>query len=166
MVAFAKAEGAIVAPDEAAIEAAVSDALRPFSRKPGDLNQLRERLYRLMWDDVGIIRSEESLVRGQTALWDLSEELGETGLADTGRAFNLTWADWLSLDSLILTSRAIAAAANRRDDSRGAHYRSDFPETGRLDLSENTFVTLEGGRIAVTTEPVAFTRVRPGESLA
>ncbi len=166
MVAFAKAEGAIVAPDEAAIEAAVSDALRPFSRKPGDLNQLRERLYRLMWDDVGIIRSEESLVRGQKALWDLSEELGETGLADTGRAFNLTWADWLSLDSLILTSRAIAAAANRRDDSRGAHYRSDFPETGRLDLSENTFVTLEGGRIAVTTEPVAFTRVRPGESLA
>ncbi len=166
MAVFARAEGAIVAPDDAAIEAAVSDALRPFSRKPGDLNQLRERLYRLMWDDVGIIRSEESLVRGRKALEDLDEELGETGLADTGRAFNLTWADWLSLDSLILTSRAIAAAALRRDDSRGAHYRSDFPETGPLDRSENTFVTLQGGSIAVTTEPVAFTRVRPGESLA
>ncbi len=166
MAAFARTEGAIVEPDDATIEAAVSDALRPFSRKPGDLNQLRERLYRLMWDDVGIIRSEESLIRGGKALEDLAEELGETGLADTGRAFNLTWADWLSLDSLILTSRAIAAAALRRDDSRGAHYRSDFPGTGPLDRSENTFVTLEGGHIAVTTEPVAFTRVRPGESLA
>lgn len=131
MAIFARAEGAIVAPDDAAIEAAVSDALRPFSRKPGDLNQLRERLYRLMWDDVGIIRSEESLVRGQKALWDLSEELSETGLADTGRAFNLTWADWLSLDSLILTSRAIAAAAKRRDDSRG---RIIDPTSRRRDL--------------------------------
>ena len=87
-------------------------------------------------------------------------------ISDTTPAFNLTWADWLSLDSLILTSRAIAAAALRRDDSRGAHYRSDFPETGPLDRSENTIVALEGGEIAVTTEPVLFTRVRPGQSLA
>ncbi len=166
MAAFVKSDGGIVAPDEAAIEAAVADTLRPFSRKPGDLNGLREKLYRLMWDDVGIIRSDESLKRGEKALEDLAAELAETGLPQTTRAFNLTWADWLSLDSLILTSRAIAAAEKRRDDSRGAHYRSDFPETGRLDLSENTFVTLEGGHIAVTTEPVAFTRVRPGESLA
>ena len=166
MAAFVKSDGGIVAPDEAAIEAAVADTLRPFSRKPGDLNGLREKLYRLMWDDVGIIRSDESLKRGEKALEDLAAELAETGLPQTTRAFNLTWADWLSLDSLILTSRAIAAAALRRDDSRGAHYRSDFPETGPLDKSENTVVTLKGNRIAVTTEPVAFTRVRPGQSIA
>jgi fumarate reductase flavoprotein subunit len=166
MAAFTKSEGGIHAPDEAAIEAAVADALRPFSRKPGDLNDLRERLYRLMWDDVGIVRDEASLKRGQKGLDELAAELGEAGLPDTARAFNLTWADWLSLDSLILTSRAIAAAAMRRDDSRGAHYRSDFPETGSLDRSENTVVTLKENRIAVTTEPVAFTRVRPGQSLA
>jgi fumarate reductase flavoprotein subunit len=166
MAAFARSDGAIVAPDEAAIEAAIADAVRPFARKPGDLDGLRERLYRLMWDDVGIVRDQASLVRGQRALEDLAGELGETGLPDGGRAFNLTWADWLSLDSLVLTSRAIAAAALRRDDSRGAHYRSDFPETGPLERSENTVVTLAGDRIAVTTEPVAFTRVRPGQSLA
>ena len=166
MAAFARTEGAIVSPDESAIEAAVSDALRPFSRRPGDLNGLRERLYRLMWDDIGIIRSEESLTRGQMALEELAGELSDTGLADTGLAFNLTWADWLSLDSLILTSRAIAAAALRRDDSRGAHFRADFPETGPLDRSENTFVALQAGRIAVSTAPVAFTRVKPGETLA
>jgi fumarate reductase flavoprotein subunit len=166
MAAFAGKDSALVPADDAAIEAAVSDAVRPFSRRPGDLNGLRERLYRVMWDDVGIIRDAASLERGARVLDELEAELAETGLEDGNRAFNLTWADWLSLDSLILTSKAIAAAAMRRDDSRGAHFRADHPETGPLDKSENTVVRLEGRRIAVTTEPVAFTRVRPGESLA
>jgi fumarate reductase flavoprotein subunit len=166
MAEFAGKEGALVPADDAAIEAAVADAVRPFSRKPGDLNSLRERLYRGMWDDVGIIRDAASLERGTKALDELDSELAETGLEDDTRVFNLTWADWLSLDSLILTSKAIAAAATRRDDSRGAHFRADHPETGSLEMSENTVVTLAGRRIAVATEPVAFTRVRPGESLA
>jgi fumarate reductase flavoprotein subunit len=52
-----------------------------------------------------------------------------------------------------------------REDSRGAHFRADFPEVRDLENSRYTCVTWKEGRFDVTTRPVAFTRVKPGETL-
>ena len=158
-------EGAFAEPDAAVIDAAVERSLRPFRLPAGDVNGLRDRLTDLMWDEVGILRTADSLRRGMAGLEDLAAELEATGIPDAHRAFNLTWHDWMNLHSLILVSQAIAAAALAREDSRGAHFREDFPETGDLATSTYTAVRLDGGRIAVGMKPVAFTRVRPGESL-
>ncbi|MEE8536128.1 MAG: succinate dehydrogenase/fumarate reductase flavoprotein subunit, partial [Kiloniellales bacterium] len=92
-------------------------------------------------------------------------ELAETGLSDGDRRFNLTWHDWLNLESLIEVSRTIAVAALARKDSRGAHYREDFPETGDLSQSAFTRVTLSGGAPAAGMVPVEFSIVKPGDSL-
>ena len=73
--------------------------------------------------------------------------------------------DRLNLENLILVSRAICAAALARGDSRGAHFREDFPTTSDLAASRYTLTRLDGETLAVDTAPVAFTRVRPGESL-
>jgi fumarate reductase flavoprotein subunit len=153
------------APDEAAIEAEVSRALLPFGHKAGDLNRLREKLLDLMWDDVGVIRDRAGLDRGLAALDDLEAELLATGLADSGRTFNLTWHDWLNLRSLVETSRVIALAARARENSRGAHYREDFPEPGDLATSTFTVARQTAGKIEMTHEPVRFTMVRPGDTL-
>jgi fumarate reductase flavoprotein subunit len=118
-----------------------------------------------MWDEVGIMRTADSLRRGLAGLAELEQELQATGVADDGRAFNLTWHDWLNLENQILVSRAIAEAAVAREDSRGAHFREDFPETRDLDTSANTVVRLRDGAISIDNIPVAFTRVRPGQSL-
>ena len=67
-------------------------------------------------------------------------ELSQTGVADDDRAYNLTWHDWINLKSLIAVSRVIAAAALAREDSRGAHFREDFPDTGDLPRSTYTVV--------------------------
>jgi fumarate reductase flavoprotein subunit len=77
------------------------------------------------------------------------------------RTFNLTWHDWLNLKSLVAVSRVIAVAAAARRDSRGAHFRSDYPESGALEASAFTSVTGS----AVMMKPVAFTRVSPGQTL-
>ena len=153
------------APDEDVLAAEVSRALHPFARKPGDLNSLRERLLDLMWDDVGVIRDATGLDRALARLSDLETELLETGSADDGRAFNLTWHDWLNLRSLIETSRVIALAAKRRENSRGAHFRGDFPQPGDLFASRFTVARQKSGNLDIADEPVLFTRVRPGETL-
>ncbi len=165
MAAHVAKGGALKDPDEAVVEAARAAALHPFETKSGDLNGLRERLESLMWDRVGILRDEEGLISAINELSDLSKNLNETGLPDSTRAFNLTWHDWLNLQSQIRIGEAIARAALAREESRGAHFREDFPETGDLDTSAYTVVRQGVDGLEVTSEPVAFTIVRPGESL-
>src|SRR5258705_8558824 len=152
-------------PDEEILASETVRCTHPFTRKPGDVNRLRERLMDLMWDQVGVVRDAAGIARGLAGLNDLEAELLETGVADGSRAFNLTWHDWMNVRSLIETSRAIALAAQQRENSRGAHFRSDFPEPGDLESSTFTVVRQRAGRLMVSDQPVLFTHVRPGESL-
>ena len=152
------------APDEDMLEAEVARALSPFDKRPGDLNRLRERLLDTMWDNVGVIRDRYGLENGLTKLDAIEAELLATGVAGE-RAFNLAWHDWLNLRSLVETSKAIARAALKRENSRGAHYRADFPDSGSLASSRVTVVRQTGGRLEVFEEPVVFSIVRPGETL-
>jgi fumarate reductase flavoprotein subunit len=151
--------------DESVVEAEVARALQPFSRKPGDLNAMREKLLDTMWDDVGVLRDHAGLERGLAKLDGIEAELLATGLADDGRAFNLTWHDWLNLRSLVETSRVITLAALQRKNSRGAHFREDFPEPGDLASSTYTVACQTAGKLTISEEPVRFTIVRPGETL-
>src|SRR5262245_19966250 len=153
------------APDEPVLGFELARAQHPFTRPRGDLNSLRERLLDSMWDDVGVIRNAPGLERGRAAIDELEQELLATGLADGDRAFNLTWHDWLNLRSLIEVSKAIVAAAQQRQNSRGAHFREDFPDAGDLASSNFTVVGQHAAGFAVTAEPVEFSIVRPGESL-
>ena len=152
-------------PDEDAIAAGVERCRTPLGRPPGDLDEIRERLYELMWEDVGIVRSASGLDRAGAALVALEADLDAVGVAGDDLVYNLTWHDWLNLKSLIVVGRAITAAAMARQESRGAHFVSDHPEEGDLAASRFTSVRLEGGDMVVHTEPVRFTRVKPGETL-
>jgi len=151
--------------DAQALHAEVARAEMPFARKAGDLNGLRERLLDLMWEDVGIIRDEPGLNRALGALAQLEDELLATGVADSDRAFNLTWSDWLNLRSQIDISKVFAHAALKRENSRGAHFRSDFPDPGDLATSRFTIVRQRDRRLEVSDAPVEFTIVKPGQTL-
>ncbi len=152
-------------PDESVIAAGIARAERPFALKAGDLHSLRDRLSNTMWDHIGILRTAESIDEGMAGLADHSAELAATGLADGDRGFNLTWHDWLNLDSLLTISEAIGVAAAARRDSRGAHFREDFPDTGDLATSANTRVSGDADDLHVEMVPVSFDIVKPGQSL-
>jgi fumarate reductase flavoprotein subunit len=157
--------GAFIDPDRDAIEAAIARCRAPLSRPAQNLDPIREALYEAMWDDVGIVRDARSLARGEAELDELDARLDATGVESGNLAFNLTWHDWMNLKSLVLVSKSICFAARAREDSRGAHYREDFPDVRDLENSRFTCVSWRDGRFDSTTRPVEFTRVRPGETL-
>ena len=160
-----KAEGQYGEPDRDQLAAAIARCEAPLKRPARDLNAVREKLYDLMWDEVGIVRDAASLQRAEGALDALDAELEAAGVDASTRAFNLTWHDWLNLKSLVLVSKSIRFAAMAREDSRGAHFRADFPEVRDLPHSRFTCVTWADERFSSETRPVVFSRVRPGESL-
>ena len=152
-------------PDEALLEAEIARARYPFSKKPGNIHDLRDKLKEIMWNDVGIMRTAEGLQRAISDIRELQAELMETGLADHNMNFNLTWHDWMNMRSLVEISETIATAALSRENSRGAHFREDFPEEGDLPSSYFTLTRQKNGNLDVVRKNVAFTIIKPGESL-
>ncbi len=165
MPGWVAANGGYRPVDEDMLKAEAERALHPFARKPGNVNRLRDNLLDLMWDDVGVIRDAAGLQRAIAKIGDIEGELLQTGIPDDGAAFNVSWHDWLNLRSLCETSRVIALAAQHRKNSRGAHFRSDFPDPGEMETSRFTVVRQSAGKLAMSDEPVLFTHVKPGQSL-
>ena len=165
MAAWTPREGEWREPEPGALDAAEALARFPLGRPAGDLERVRESLYDVMWNDVGILRDAAGLARAAARLEELRAELDATGVAGDDLRYNLTWHDWLNLSSLLTVSSAICAAAAAREDSRGAHFREDFPQAGDLAHSAYSRVRLAGGRLDIEWKPVRFTRVRPGQTL-
>ena len=97
------------------------------------VHPLRNRLMDVMWDHVGVMRDASGVERGLEEVGTIRDDLMTVGVDDSNLAFNLTWHDWLNLQSLVEMSEVIGRAAIARDNSRGAHYREDFPEAGDLE---------------------------------
>ena len=166
MAAWVPREGALVAPDATALDAAIAALEAPFARPARNLSPLRDALQEMMWDKAGILRDAAGLADATSALDALEAELDASGVDGANRAFNLTWHDWLNLKSLLLVSRAIVVASQAREESRGAHWREDFPQTNDEAAGlAATSVRLEDGRVTLAWQPVAFARLKPGESL-
>ena len=152
-------------PDEEALQAEIARATYPLERSTGNVHILREQLQDMMWDQVGILRDKPGLESALSQLDDIESALMKTGVADSDRAFNLTWHDWLNNRSLIEISRVITLAALQRENSRGAHFREDFPGEGDLENSRFTVARQQDGKIQISDEPVVFSMVKPGETI-
>ena len=140
-------------------------AIYPLTQKPDLVLPLRKQLQDLMWEEVGVMRTAAGMERGLTGIAEVSDALMDVGVDGANLAFNLTWHDWLNLRSLCDVSEVITKAGIARENSRGAHFREDFPEPGAMEDSDFTVARMDGGKVAVSREPVQFTIVRPGETV-
>lgn len=152
-------------PDPNVLEAEFARAVFPLGQKPDLVLPLRKQLQDCMWEDVGVMRNAAGLTRGLTGISEVSAALNDVGVDASNLAFNLTWHDWLNLRSLCDISEVITKAALTRENSRGAHFREDFPDAGALEDSHFTVARQDGEALHVTQEAVQFSIVRPGETV-
>jgi succinate dehydrogenase / fumarate reductase flavoprotein subunit len=124
---YAKEQSA-AALDSAAAEEAARYALEPFERPGGSEGpyQVQHDLQEMMQDLVGIVRREDEMLKaleGLAALRDRARHVRVTG----NREYNPGWHTALDLHNLLTVSEAITRCGLARKESRGGHFRDDFP---------------------------------------
>ncbi len=136
---FAKEHGATQI-NSAEAQAAARRAVEPFERASGEgPYQVQSDLQTMMQTHVGIVRREEEL---QKALEEIAKLRARAGQASVGgnREYNPGWHTALDLENLLTVSEAIARSALDRKESRGAHFRDDFPSKDEAFAKANTLV--------------------------
>ena len=150
--------------DEAQIESTATWALRYFESN-GSVPAEAENPYRvqadlqdMMQDLVGIVRTESDLRKGVEGLQGLAERAQRVSVPGN-REYNAGWHTALDLRHLLTVSEAIALAALERKESRGAHFREDYPDKDENEARENIIVRKgPNGEMQVTREALPATR--------
>jgi succinate dehydrogenase/fumarate reductase flavoprotein subunit len=129
--------------------AAVERTLQDAAADLGALARLREQVKRTMWEQVGILRNGAAIAAAIPVLEEVAEEVRATRVRSL-RQFKTR----LETLNLARVGRMIAGAAARRTESRGAHFRTDFPQRDDGRWLVNHFVRQEGNELVYTERPV------------
>ena len=142
-------------------EAVARAALAPLGRERGeDPYDLRDALRDLMWRDVGLVRTGEGLRRAAAQIAALRERFAAVCVAG-GRAFNPEWQVALDVGNMLTVAELVTQAALLRDESRGSHYRADYPAPDDARWRRNVRSRRDGDAPRLWTTPVAFTHLQP-----
>ncbi len=144
-----------VAPDAGEVEEQVREALAPFDRTTGESPyKVQQDLQVMMQSLVGIVRREEEMLRAREELARLKERAAAVGVPG-GRAYNPGWHTAIDLKNLMTVSEAIILSALARKESRGGHFRDDYPEKQAEFGTLNHVITQAAdGRMALERRPV------------
>ncbi len=157
-------------PLPAAIAAQAADEVRRLERllgtPPGDdaVAPIRTEMQTTMEDAAGIYRTGPEMAAGVDQLKELQERALRVGIWDTARSFNTELVGALELANLLDVAECMLASGLRREESRGAHQRTDFPARDDERFLSHQLVDRDpDGAPQVSDLPVTITRWPPGE---
>jgi len=146
------------------IKALISYYLEPFDRSTGDGPfELRDRLQELNWNNVGVVRNDKDLSAAVEEFRSIKEEASKIRIQGV-RAYNMPWNEYISLLNMLEVSEMVAQSALKRKESRGAHYRSDYPERNDEYGLFNIFLHKSDNQTPIFDKrPVKLDYLRPEE---
>lgn len=133
----------------------------PLERKAGESPfELRARMEATMWRKVGVVRNGADMTE---ALGELVDVRGRVeGAAGAGAAvYNAKWNEVINTANLVVIAEVLTRSALLREESRGAHYRTDFPEQSPHWVRNILCRPAEGGELKFSFRDVEFTRLAP-----
>ena len=144
--------------DLAEVDDAIRSALAPFERGASDDGggpyQLQQELQTMMQTLVGIVRTEPEMKRALMGIDRLKERARQIGVVGN-REYNPGWHTGLDLANLLTVSEAITRAAIERRESRGGHFREDYPEKDPAGATFNMVIRKgEDARMRLSREPI------------
>ncbi|MDI1472266.1 MAG: succinate dehydrogenase flavoprotein subunit [Thermodesulfovibrio sp.] len=127
------------------------------------VGSVRKDLQTAMMDKCSVFRIEEELKTLLEEIKQLKERYKEISIKDKSNRFNTELLDALELGHMLTLAEAITASALQRTESRGAHYREDYPERDDENWLKHTFAFLTDKGINFKFKPVKITRFKPEE---
>jgi len=128
------------------------------------VSAIRDEMQATMEDSAGIFRTGPSMAKGIDALTELQQRMGDVGVADTSRSFNTELTAALELANMLDIAECILQSGREREESRGAHQRTDFPARDDEQLLTHLMNHRNAdGTSRVERLPVTITRWPPGE---
>ena len=139
-------------------DAAVSEALAPFTRASGENPYtVHAELQQTMNDLVGLIRREHEVKQALEELMKFKERAASVAVPGA-RAYNPGWHYALDLRNMLLVAECVAMAALEREESRGGHTREDHPAMEPEWRKVNLILTLDGDKIDMVHQPLPVIR--------
>ena len=137
-----------------------------FDREPGSerVAAIRDEMQATMEESAGIYRTGPSMAKGADALAELQQRVANVGVSDTSRSFNTELVAALELANMLDIAECILSSGLQREESRGAHQRTDFPRRDDERFLTHLLVHRNpDGTSRVERLPVTITRWPPGE---
>jgi succinate dehydrogenase / fumarate reductase flavoprotein subunit/fumarate reductase flavoprotein subunit len=158
------AEGKSSVPETAAgqIELLTAKYTEPFNRTIGDgPYPLRDRLRELNWNKVGVARNRKDLQAAIEEIGCIAAEARRVRVEGV-HAFNMLWNNTIDFLNMIDVSRMVAAAALKREETRGAHFRTDFPDQDDRNGLYNLFLQKgDDSKPVFEKKPVTLKYMKP-----
>jgi succinate dehydrogenase/fumarate reductase flavoprotein subunit len=148
-------------PDRASVKEEYERVHRYFKRDGIPAKALRDRIGALMPRYMGVARTQDGMKRALSEIESLKAEAPRVRAPET-RHFNLGWVEAIEVPYMLDVAEMMAMSALFRRESRGGHFREDFPETD-LKWLKHTRVKKTGIVMEVDTVPVFITSLNPGE---
>ena len=111
----------------------------------------------LMYENVGVLRSAESLEEALKGIEQLRQKMTNASIRP-GKLYNNELIDALDLENMILLTEIITKAALNRTETRGNHYREDFPDQNDARWCKHSLIRLSRDGIEISSHPVSVTR--------
>jgi succinate dehydrogenase / fumarate reductase flavoprotein subunit len=135
-----------------------------FSRTEGeDPSALRTELQQTMDRYVNIFRTEADLAEGLRRVRAIKERFSRVRVADQSKVFNLNLSDAIETEHMIDLAEAIIVGGYARTESRGAHFRTDFPKRDDAKWMKHTLARCTPTGPVLSYLPVTMTRWEPME---